>query len=343
MANEADLATDHPPRGGARSPSHRLALTGLALAVGLAAAGLWYASRPAPAPLQGVVEAEEASVATKAFARVVSLAADEGDEVRQGQILGELSSPALDLLVNQSEAGLTTADALNALADNGARPEDIASLREVSVAADAAAGLATVTAQRMERLYAQGVISAQRRDEATAGRTAAVANAAAARAQYQRALAGRREETRTITAAQDKAAAERLEAAREAEAEKQLIAPMSGTVERRLAAPGEVVGPGVPIFRIIDTAHPYVTLRVGESRLQGLRKGARLAGRVPALGERELEFVVTSISASADYTSEQATRQGGDYDARSFALKLAPVQNDGGLLPGMSVLFDWPQ
>ncbi|MFA7587688.1 MAG: efflux RND transporter periplasmic adaptor subunit [Novosphingobium sp.] len=343
MADEDNRENDDMPPAINPSRSHRPALIGLAIAALLAASGLWYASRPAPEPLQGVVEAEEVSVATKAFARVVSLSVDEGDEVRQGQVLGELSSPALDLLVSQSESSLTTTDALKALADSGARPEDIASLREVSLAADAAANLATVTAQRMERLYAQGVISAQRREEAVAGRTAAVANAAAAKAQYQRAVAGRREETKAIAAAQNKAAAERLDAARQADAEKQLIAPMTGTVERRLAAPGEVVGPGVPVFRIIDTAHPYVTLRVSENRLEGLRKGARLTGKVPALGDRKLEFTVTSVSESADYTSEQATRQGGDYDARSFTLKLTPAKGTSSLRPGMSVLFDWPQ
>jgi HlyD family secretion protein len=343
MASEGEFGDEGQTSGGEPARSRRPALIGLTLAVLIAIAGLWYASRPAPAPLQGVVEAEEVSVATKAFARIVSLAVDEGDEVRQGQVLGQLSSPALDLLVSQGEAGLTTADALQALADTGARPEDIATLREVATAADAAANLANVTARRMERLYAQGVISAQRRDEAVAGRTAAVANAAAARAQYHRALAGRREETKAIAAAQDEAAAERLDAARKVDAEKQLIAPMAGEIARRLAAPGEVVGPGVPVLRIIDTAHPYVTLRVGESRLGGLRKGVRLTGRVPALGERKLEFVVASVSASAGFTSEQATRQGGDYDARSFTLRLNPATGESGLLPGMSVLFDWPQ
>ncbi len=326
-----------------RRRSNRPLFIGIAAAVALALLGLWYASRPSPAPLQGVVEAEEVSVATKAFARIVSLAVDEGDMVEKGQVLGQLSSPGRDLLVNQGEAALETADALDAIANKGPRPEDIASLREISVAADASANLAAVTAKRMNRLYDQGVISAQRRDEALAARTASAANGAAARAQYQRALAGRREETRAITAAQEKAASDRLDAAREAAGEEQLVAPMSGEIARRLAAPGEVVGPAVPVFRIVDSAHPYVTLRVGESRLNGVVKGRTLSGRIPALGNRALDFRVSSISAEASFTSEQATRQGDDFDARSFTLRLEPAGGSQHLLPGMSVLFDWPQ
>src|SRR5690606_2514203 len=229
--------------------SNRAMLIGLAIAAVLVVLGLRYAARPEPVPLQGVVDAEEVSVASKAFARVVSLAVDEGDQVREGQILGQLSSPARDLLVSQGEASGTAAEALSAIAQQGARPEDIAALREISIAADAAANLGAVTAGRMNRLYNEGVVSAQRRDEANAAQTVSAANAAAARAQYQRALAGRREETRTIAAAREEAAKNRLEAAREAAKEEQLVAPMEGQIARRLAAPGEIVGPAIPIFR----------------------------------------------------------------------------------------------
>ena len=142
--------------------SNRILLIGLAVATMLVLLGLWYASRPAPVPLQGLITAEEVSVATKAFARVVSLAVEEGDQVRKGEILGELSSPARDLLVNQGEASLITADALNEMTQQGARLEDIAALRQVSLATAAAANLGAVTARRMNRLYDQGVVSAQK-------------------------------------------------------------------------------------------------------------------------------------------------------------------------------------
>jgi HlyD family secretion protein len=344
-----DAAADHPddvpaaePAGGEGRTS-RFLWIGLGVAAILAALGLWYASRPVPVPLQGTVEAEEVSVATKSFARVVSLSAEEGDMVREGEILGELSSPAREMLVNQGEAAVETASALDAIVNQGARPEDIASLRSISESTRAAANLAAVTARRMNNLFAQGVISAQRRDEANAARIASAANAEAAQSQYQRALAGRRQESKAITAAQERAAENRLQTARAAAREEQLIAPISGEISRRLAAPGEIVGPAIPVFQIVDIAHPYVILRVNETQYAGVKKGKILRGTVPALGNRALPFRLTHIAAQAGFTSEQATRQSSGFDARSFEIRLEPVDRASGLRPGMSVLFEWPQ
>ncbi len=347
MTNDVapDQAHDAPAEEAASGDprASRFLWIGLGVAAILAALGLWYASRPVAVPLQGTVEAEEVSVATKAFARVVSLAAAEGDMVREGEVLGELSSPARELLVNQGEAALETASALDAIINQGARPEDIASLRSIAESTRAAANLAAVTARRMNNLFAQGVISAQRRDEANAARIASAANADAAQAQYQRALAGRRQESKEIAAAQERAAENRLQTARAAAREEQLIAPITGEISRRLAAPGEIVGPAIPIYQIVDIAHPYVVLRVNETQYAGVKKGKILRGTVPALGDAELSFRLTNISAQAGFTSEQATRQSSGFDARSFEIRLEPVDPGSDLRPGMSVLFEWPQ
>ena len=68
-----------------------------------------------------------------------------------------------------------------------------------------------------------------------------------------------------------------------------------------------------------------------------------LPATVPALGDRTLSFRLTHIAAQAGFTSEQATRQSSGFDARSFEIRLEPVDRASGLRPGMSVLFEWPQ
>ena len=63
------------PASGPRQKERPLLPVWIGAAVLMIAAllGLWYASRPAPIPLQGTVEADEVNVATKAFARVETL------------------------------------------------------------------------------------------------------------------------------------------------------------------------------------------------------------------------------------------------------------------------------
>jgi multidrug resistance efflux pump len=162
---------------------------GLALVAVLLAIGLWLAARPSDPPLQGEVDADTINVATKALARVDAITVEEGDRVQPGQVLARLSSPEITNGQAQAQAALDGAKAAQALADEGARAEDIASVRATWLAAQATADLARTSSERADRLFAQGVIAAQRRDEAHAARDSSAQAAAAARAQY--AAAGR--------------------------------------------------------------------------------------------------------------------------------------------------------
>src|SRR5690606_32823414 len=154
----------------------------------------------------GMVEAETFTVATKAPARVEKMLASAGDRVAKGQVLAILSSPEITAGDQQAAAALQGAQAVQELSRVGARPEDIRSLESIWRSAQAAAQLAAQTARRAENLFAEGVISAQRRDEAVAARAATAAQSEAARQQYLKAVAGTRSEEKAIADAQVAAA-----------------------------------------------------------------------------------------------------------------------------------------
>lgn len=333
-----ETSPDAPPGRRARL----LLWGGLLLVALLLAVGLWLAGRPAAARLQGEVEADEVNVATKTLSRVDRLLVAEGDSVRRGQLLAELSAPEVDNGARQAQAALASARALQSLAEEGARREDIESLRANWQAAQATADLAAVSAGRAERLFAQGVIAAQRRDEAVAARVSSARIAEAAKAQYAKALAGARPQNRAVAAAQVEAAAAGVSTAAALQQETRLLAPIDGEVARLLVREGEIVSPVLPALQLIEIARPRVLLTVREDDYQGLKVGRELVGEVPALGGRH-RFRVTHVSPQGSFATWRATRQSRGYDVRAFEVKLLPVQPVEGLRPGMSVLFDWPQ
>jgi HlyD family secretion protein len=347
MTTKQAVDTDipQPEQGPDPAPARsRLPLyLGLGVVALLLAIGLWIAARPGPEQLQGMVDADEVNIATKALARVDRLIAEEGQVVKPGTLLATLASPEIDAGKQQAEAALAGARALEAIADEGARREDIESLKSIWLAAQSAANLAAVTARRSENLYAEGVIAAQRRDEARAARDASARHAEAARQQYLKALSGAREEEKQAARAQVQIAAAGVSTADALQAEKQLVAPIGGEIVKRLAEPGEIVGPAVPVYQIVDTAHPWVSLNVREDRYKGFEKGRTIKGSVPALGLEDVPFRVTFISPQGDFATWRATRQSAGFDIRSFEIRLRPVRPVKGLRPGMSVLFDWPQ
>uniref|UniRef100_UPI0035C999E5 HlyD family secretion protein n=1 Tax=uncultured Sphingomonas sp. TaxID=158754 RepID=UPI0035C999E5 len=306
------------------------------------AVGLWLASRPAPEQLQGMVDADEVNVATKALARVDRLFVDEGARVQAGQVLAQLSSPEIAGGQAQAAGALQSAQAVQSETDQGARSEDVASLKAVWLAAQAAADLAQVSSRRTQNLFAEGVVAAQRRDEAVAAQVSSARNAEAARQQYLKSLAGARPQNKAVAAAQVDIARAALRTATALGGETRLVSPIAGEVSRKLVQPGEVVSPIVPAYQVIDVDHPWVSMTVREDQYRGLAIGKRLTGGVPALGSTA-SFRVYSIAPRADFATWRATRQSSGYDVRSFEVRLRPTQRIAALRPGMSVLFDWPQ
>lgn len=332
-----------PPRRRGAPPLRTLLIGGAALAVAaFVVVGLFLAARPAPPQVQGMVEAETFTVATKAPARVETMLASAGDRVAAGQVLALLSSPEITAGNQQAVAALQGARAVQELSRAGARPEDIRSLESVWRAAQAAAGLAAQTARRAENLFAEGVISAQRRDEAVAARVASAAQSEAARQQYLKAVAGARSEEKAVADAQVAAARAGVDQMTALQAETRLVAPSAGEVAERFSNPGELVLIGVPVFTVVDLDHAWVAFNLREDQFNGLKIGQTLRGDIPALNRVGVVFRVSFISPQGDFATWRATRQSRGYDVRSFEVHAKPVAPVEGLRPGMSVLFDRP-
>jgi HlyD family secretion protein len=338
---ERPPAPEPPAR---RSRLRRLVGVVLIVAVlGFLVWGLVQAARPAPDQLQGVVDTDQINISTKVLSRVERLMAREGDQVRAGQTLALLSSPEVEARDAQAQAALSGAEAVRARADNGERPQDIASLKATWRSADAQADLAAVNARRADNLFAEGVISAQRRDNADAARDSARQLAQAAREQYRKALAGTRVEDKRWAKSQVGVAQAGLQETRALVDETRLFAPVSGEIDKKFANPGELFATGVPLFTLIDLNDLWVAVNVREDEFHSLRMGQVLHGSVPALGLKTVAFRVYYISPQGDFATWRSTRQSRGYDVRSFDVHARPLHPVAGLRPGMSVLFPWPQ
>ena len=318
-------------------------LAGLALLVFIGA-GLWLAYKPAPLQLQGMVDAEEFTIATQVpISRVERLLVGAGDRVKAGQPLVVLRSPELDARRDQAAGALAGAEALQARALAGSRPENIETLRAAASSAQAALTLAEKTYTRTRNLHHEGVVSTQRLDEALAARNAAAGQVRAAQEQVLRAERGLPQQDKDAAAAQVEVAAAGLKAVQALQLETQLSAPAAGEIGHAMVRPGEVVALGFPILTLIAVDEPWVSLNVREDQLHGLGVGRELSGRLPALDGKALRFKVHSVAAQGEFATWRATRQSSGFDVRSFEVRLRPAESAPQLRPGMSVLFDWPQ
>ena len=287
--------------------------------------------------IQGEVEVAEYRVSSKLPGRIVELRAKEGDYVHVGDTLAILEVPEVKSQEKMLQATGEAAEALQSLADEGARKEQIQGAYQLVQQANAAAEIAKKTYDRMQNLYDEGVISGQKRDEAYAAYKATQAQVAAAKSQWEMAKNGTRSQEKKAAASNTKAAAKAVEAVQNLLKETVQVAQVEGEVSNVYPKVGELVGLGSPIMSISIMSDLWGTFNVREDYLQGLNKGQEFTAFVPAFG-KEIKMKVYYLKDQGSYATWKATKENGDYDRKTFEVKARPVTKLEGLRPGMSLI-----
>ncbi len=298
----------------------------------------WKLSRPEPEVIQGQVEATLVNVSAKIPGRVSSITAREGATVRREDLLVTLDSPEITAKLEQARAARDAAAAQRDKAYHGAREEEIRQARMMWDRARHATELAEKTFRRIERLNRDGVLPAQRRDEAEAQWTTSRDAEAAAKAAFDMASSGAREEDKAAAAALVGRASGAISEVRAYLAETSLRAPIPGEIYKRNVEPGEMVAAGYPILTLLDPTDTWATFQLREDKLAGLEIGRVLTVKVPALGGRVLDLTVFYIAPVGDFATWRATNAQGGFDLKTFEVRARPAHVVPGLRPGMSVI-----
>ncbi|WP_019673248.1 HlyD family secretion protein [Psychrobacter lutiphocae] len=299
-------------------------------------------STEAPIVLQGQMEMQSTAIAAKVPGRIAKIMVTEGDSVGVGQQLIEMDSPEITAKMNQALAGREMAQSQLDKAQNGARPQEIGQAKAAWQANQAAADLAKSTYERVNRLYEEGLMARQKRDEAYTQYTANQDKANAARLQYEMALEGAREEDKAAARAQVAQVDAKIAEAQVAQDEANLKSPIAGIVDDVIVNPGEVVGQGVPIMTLVDVNDQWVVLNVTEDNLSHFRIGSEFSASIPALSTADhpyqMQFKVFNTAAMPDFAVWRATNTEDNFDVRTFEVKARPLQPDPKVRSGMSVL-----
>ena len=145
-----------------------LAILGFVTVVVVVALIGFFTLDKSPDEIQGEVEVTEYRVSSKVPGRILELRFKEGDYVKAGDTLAILDAPELRAKVQQAQSAEAAAAAVSAKAEHGARIQQIQGAYQVWQQAMAGAEIAKKSYDRVQRLYNEGVMTAQKRDEAYA-------------------------------------------------------------------------------------------------------------------------------------------------------------------------------
>ncbi len=315
-----------------------LAIIGFATVVILVAIIGFFTLGKKPEIVQGEIEVSEYRVSSKLPGRILELRVKEGDYVRVGDTLAILEAPEVNAQEKAAAAQQQAAAAMSDMADNGARKEQIQAAYQLWQQALAAADIAQKSYERVQNLFDQGVMSAQKRDEAFAGYKAREAQVKAAKSQYDMAKNGAREEEKRAAKKQAQAAEGAANVVRSLLRETVQISNVEGEVSSVYPKEGELVGTGSPIMSISIMKDLWGTFNIREDQLNGMKVGDTFKAYAPAFN-KEINMKVFYIKDQGSYAVWKATKTNGQYDLKTFEVKARPTQNFEGLRPGMSLVI----
>ena len=290
-----------------------------------------------PEIMQGQVEVSEYRVSSKVPGRILEIRVKEGDYVKVGDTLPILDAPEVRAKMEQARSAENAASAIELKAQNGARKEQIQGAFQVLQQAKAGLEIAEKSYNRIQRLFDEGVMSAQKRDEVYAQYKAIEAQCKAAQAQYDMAVAGARMEDKLAAQAQVGRARGAVNEVKSYLGETVQTAQMEGEVSSIYPKVGELVGTGSPIMTISMMNDLWGTFNVREDQLNGMNVGTEFTAFIPAFN-KDVKMKVYYMKDQGSYAVWKATKANGQYDLKTFEVKARPIEKIEGLRPGMSLI-----
>jgi HlyD family secretion protein len=280
-----------------------LILAGLLVLAGGSGGGwYWWTHRQAALP-DGIVwgngrlEADDIDITPKYPGRIASLLVDEGDLVRQGQVVARMDT-------RDAEATLQKAEAQVQLARR-TLDEATANVTQLETQQKLATQQFDRTQTLFEKGYATGELLDQRQ-QALDGANAALNAATAKVGEAQHALAAATQDVAYNKIVVDDGV---------------LVAPRDARVQYRLVNTGEVIGAGAKIFTLLDLSKVYMTVFLPTGDVGRIALGAEGRIVLDALPDLAIPGNVSFISPTSQFTPKSVETR-SERDKLMFRVKV---------------------
>ncbi len=292
--------------------------------------------KPASSVLEasGTIEVTEVHVASQVPGQLEALRVDEGMDVKQGDTLAVVDHRLLMHQLRQAEAAVHAAEARLRLLRAGARKEDLAIAQAQVEQARVRKEQAARDLARLEVLFQQQSATEKQVEDARLALKLAEAQLRVAEETLDKLRTGAR--TEEIEAAE--AALRQAEATRDY-VKQQLVyayikAPMTGTVTRKVAEEGALVGQGTPVVILARLDEAYLRIYLSEKDLGRIHLGQEVEVFVDSYPDRPLKGTISFISPEAEFTPKNVqTRE--ERVKLVYEVKITIPNPEGILKPGM--------
>ena len=253
--------------------------------------------------ISGNIEAHESLVGFKVQGRIDELTVQEGQYVRQGDLIARLDRNDYEQQVKIDEALLRTRVAELDLALAGTRTQEIRAAEQSVLDARADLELREIEFRRNQALFEKNaVVSAEARDTAETNLKRSRTAYERASQTYNELVEGTRKEQIAINRANVHAARQNLDLSRIRLSYTCLYAPKTGLVTVRQAELGEVMLPGAPVVTVADIDHLWLRGYINETDLGRVRWGQAVTVTTDTFPGKKYKGRISFISSVAEFT-----------------------------------------
>ena len=252
--------------------------------------------------VSGNIEATQVEASFRIAGKVLDRLVDEGQTVREGQVIAHLDSQDLEqtLAMRQADAAVTQA----ALAElrAGSRKEEIEASKATLEQAKADLERLVPDDARIRDLHQKGIVSDRDFDASHASLEAARAKVRQAQQQYELVKKGPRSEEIDQGRAKDDQARQAFALARTQLGYATLVAPLSGVVLSKNVEPREYVAAGTSVVTLGDLEHVWLRAYIEETDLGRVKVGQKALLTTDTYPGKKYEGRVSFISSEAEFT-----------------------------------------
>jgi len=236
---------------------------------------------------------QEIYVSPKVGGRVASVRADVSQPVRRGQVLFTLETRDYEAQARQAQAALQSARAnLTRTSDSSLSSQVLQARVQYSDAKD--------LSDRTDRLFSQGSVSRQQRDDARAKADSARIALDTARQNLSLIQDKGGPQSTGVASTQVDQAQAAAELAQSQLDNAVITSPITGVVASRSVDPGELVASGSPAFVVIDVSSITAEASVDEAIVAKIHVGEKVPVNAEAADSGVLDGVVDTVSPAAD-------------------------------------------
>jgi len=250
----------------------------------------------------GTIESVNVTISSKTSGTINKINFKEGDRVRKGDLLVEISHDLLDIQLRQSEAGVDLANAQLKLLRSGARREDIKQSEELVKQAKINMELARQDKERAEELYRQDATTKKLYDDAMGRYDLTVTQYNSTKENLAKVKTIIRPEEIEQAQANLKKAVSMVDLLKQNIEDCKVYAPSDGFVSKKFIEEGENAVMGGSLLRLSNLETVNLVIYIPETELAKVKLGQEADIAIDTFKDKNYKGKIIFISPEAEFT-----------------------------------------